>query len=904
MKTILRLLHPNMSFNHTTSASSSRTFFFLCLPLLFPSILASSYTPDELLSINCGNTGISSGNDRTWTGDVDTKFLSKQDGSVAATALTQSSSASQVPYTTARLSRSQFSYSFPVSPGQKFLRIFFYPASYPGFDRFDAFFTVKSGDFTLLKDYNASLTADANRKDTILMEYCINVGDGERLNLTFTPNSTKSDFYAFVNGIEIVSMPEDLYYTKPDDLGFKFIGSVGMFNISDNTALQLKFRLNVGGGLISAMQDTGMLRSWDGDDSFVIGSFFLPTDIQFERRPLVFSQVPNYTAPEQVYRTERDMGKNKTVNVNTNLTWVFPVDSGFTYMLRLHFCELNPDINISYNRQFNIYIADQLAEDGANVLNWGKGKGVPVYRDYAVVVSGYAKSASLSLKMHPTEKTLDFNEYSDAFLNGLEIFKISDSQNNLAGPNPGPLPPSPANPNDLHQKNTRKSSRKIVIGVIVGVAASVLVLISSIAFFLFNRGKKASKSGKSSIGTSKWAPFSFATTKSGNTPSNASSLPMELCRHFSIAEIRAATNNFDELFKVGVGGFGNVYKGYIDGGLTPVAIKRLKPGSQQGVHEFKTEIEMLSQLRHSHLVSLIGYCYESNEMILVYDFMARGTLRSHLYSTDNPALPWKRRLQICIGAARGLHYLHTGAKHMIIHRDVKTTNILIDDRWEAKVSDFGLSRIGPTGLKAHVSTVVKGSIGYLDPEYYKRQHLTEKSDVYSFGVVLFEVLCGRPPIIRIADKKQVLLSDWAMKCFQTGNLGHIVDPALKGTIAPECLRKFGEIGVSCLLDDATQRPTMNDVVWGLEFALQLQENVEKMRGREGEDDDEGGKKKTTSGEDSDSMFSGSNSVEVVSDFNKSSEVSMTSSTEDRCNKDTSRFLDSSVFSEILDPKAR
>ncbi|KAK4280301.1 hypothetical protein QN277_011940 [Acacia crassicarpa] len=899
MKTKLRLLHPNMS--ELSTSASLRTIFFLCFPLLFPFILASFYTPVDLLSINCGSSGHSSGNDRTWTGDVDSKFLHREGESIVATALTQSPSTQQVPYTTARLSRSQFSYSFPVSPGQKFLRLFFYPASYPGFDRFNAFFTVKSGGFTLLKDFNASVTADANSVDTIFREYCVSIGDGERLNLTFTPNSTDPHSYAFVNGIEIVSMPEDLYYTKHESLGFKLIGSAAMFSISDNVALQTEYRLNVGGKHISALEDTGMLRFWGVDGSFVVKTS-LPTDYEGWRRRLIFSEVPNYTAPEQVYRTERDMGMNKTLNMISNLTWEFPVNSGFTYMLRLHFCELNPDINISYNRMFDIYIADQLAEDDANVLHWAKEKAIPVYRDYAVIVSGDGKPASLSLKMHPA---LAWKvEYSDAFLNGLEIFKISDSQKNLAGPNPDPLPPSTPNHNDQTIYHARKTRKLILIGVIVGVAASMVVLVSCVAFFLINRGKKSNKSHKSSCGTSKWGPFSFTTIKSASTTTNGSSLPMELCRHFSIAEIRAATNNFDELFNVGVGGFGNVYKGYIDGGQTPVAIKRLKPGSQQGLHEFKTEIEMLSQLRHHHLVSLIGYCYESNEMVLVYDFMARGTLRNHLYNTDNPALPWKRRLQICIGAARGLHYLHTGAKQMVIHRDVKTTNILIDDKWEAKVSDFGLSRIGPNGLKAHVSTVVKGSIGYLDPEYYKRQHLTEKSDVYSFGVVLFEVLCSRPPIIRIADKRQVLLSDWARNCFHKGTLIEIVDPALKGTIATECLKKFGEIGVSCLLDDATQRPSMNDVVWGLEFALQLQESAEKMRGREEDDDDgEGGNKKKNCAEDSDSMFSSNNSVWVVSDFNKSSGVSVTSTTGDH-SKDSSRLLDNSVFSEILDPRAR
>jgi serine/threonine protein kinase len=220
-------------------------------------------------------------------------------------------------------------------------------------------------------------------------------------------------------------------------------------------------------------------------------------------------------------------------------------------------------------------------------------------------------------------------------------------------------------------------------------------------------------------------------------------------------------NDFDNVLIIGTGEFGNVYKGYIDDGTTPVAIKRLKSRSQQGAHEFHTEIAMLSQLRYRHLVSLIGYCNDDREMILVYDYMSHGNLRDHLYDIDNIILLYHGSNGSRFASVRpgGLQYLHTDVKHMIIHRDVKTTNILLDEKWVAKVSDFGLSKIGPNSMsKTHVSTVVKGSIGYMDPEYYWLQQLIENSDVYSFGVVLCEVLCARPPLFRTVEKNQVSLA--------------------------------------------------------------------------------------------------------------------------------------------------
>ncbi|KAK7374643.1 hypothetical protein VNO80_08080 [Phaseolus coccineus] len=858
------------------------TILFLLLLLLCHPYLSTAdviYRPVDHFTINCGSAINFTLDGRNWTGDSNTKFLSDRKDSVAAPAQIQSTI--QGPYTYARLSYSQFNYSFPVTTqGPFFLRLFFYSTSYQMFDRSKAYFSVKAGPYTLLQHFNASLYADTDDDpglhDTLFREYCIYLQRGESLNITFTPSTT--DSYAFINGIEIVSMPSYLYYSNPNytvlDDFIRLPQLVGQMNqvyiITNNVSLETKHRLNVGGAQISPSQDTGMLRAWDTDDKYLITDSGSSVDFM-QKTNLSFVKTPNYTAPDQVYRTVRNIG----LNPFKNLTWQFPVYSGFFYLLRLHFCQLNPEVQDPGNQIFYIFIQQQMAERGADILMWSDNqKGAPVVKDYVVYIPGNREKVYLSLEMHPHPKIL----IEDAQLNAIELFKINDTTGSLAEPNPDPLPKTLDK--QISEQKSSGTTRPLIAAV-AGALSGVVLLFLIVACFITKCKQnvvvyKNQKDGTSGEGGS-------------------SSLPTNLCRHFSIAEIRAATNNFDKLFVVGVGGFGDVYKGYIDNGSTPVAIKRLKPGSQQGLNEFMNEIEMLSKLRHVHLVSLVGYCYETNEMILVYDLMDRGSLRDHLYGTDNPPLSWNQRLQICIGAAKGLHYLHAGAKQMIIHRDVKSTNILLDEKWVAKVSDFGLSRIGPMGSSmTHVSTQVKGSIGYLDPEYYKRQRLTEKSDVYSYGVVLLEVLCGRQPLLRMVENPQVSLVDWAKHWYEKGSLGEIVDPALKGQIAPQCLRKFGEVALSCLLEDGTQRPSMNDVVGVLVFVLQLQlqdsANVNAVL-------ESGGDCEDSTTED---MFSSTHTSVHASDYSNSSGFNSTS----YGSKQSDRLISELVFSEIKDPKGR
>ncbi|OMP06670.1 hypothetical protein COLO4_07985 [Corchorus olitorius] len=231
---------------------------------------------------------------------------------------------------------------------------------------------------------------------------------------------------------------------------------------------------------------------------------------------------------------------------------------------------------------------------------------------------------------------------------------------------------------------------------------------------------------------------------------NESSLLEQLCRRFSLNEILAATFNFDSNLVIGRDGSGTVYKGFMDDGNLVVAVKRLSSfllSRKEVVEEFRNDVQLLCQLRHQHLVSLIGFCDEEDETILVYNYMTNGSLYDHLHGNNGyDPLSWKQRLEICIGAAWGLHYLHSGAKRAIIHRDIKTKNILLDDQLDSKLSDFGLSKIGPLSMsnapikiqlpRSHSSTITSfgGRVGYWDPELFLNATLvTDKSDVYSLA---------------------------------------------------------------------------------------------------------------------------------------------------------------------------
>ncbi|KAL8237302.1 hypothetical protein R6Q59_018383 [Mikania micrantha] len=865
---------------------------FLLLVSVIHVVLSANYDPTDKIFLNCGaNVETSDDDGRKWISDVGSNYTLSGRSSIASAAI-QKPSVPTIPYMTARLFESEFTYSFPVSSGRKFVRLYFYPAAYANLLAKDGVFSVNVGPYTLLKNFSAYETANNLNYDFFFKEYSVNMDSGT-LNVTFIPAPDHPNSYAFINGIEIVSHP-DIYSSK----GTSMLGTSTSFDIDNATALENVYRLNVGGQAISPNGDTGLFRQWDGDVAYIYGSAIGVSVATDPNLTISYpSGIPDYVAPVDVYKTARAMGPTPQINLGFNLSWYFDVDTGFSYLVRLHFCEIDPDITKINQRVFKIFINNQTAQADADVVAWALKSKVPIFKDYVVFLPVGSPRQNLWLALHPNTELKPY--HYDAILNGVEIFKVNVSDGNLAGSLPNPIPnQSVIDPSRVLAPKSGKSNNKggIIGGSIGGVLVGI-VLVGVLVYFLSCKGKRR-KNQNQSDRTSNWLPLSLygnshsSITTAKTYESYAPSIPTKsnLGRHFTFAEIQAATNNFDEARLLGVGGFGKVYKGEIDGGATKLAIKRGDALSDQGVNEFRTELEMLSKLRHRHLVSLIGYCEENTEMILVYDYMAHGTLREHLYKTQNQPLTWKQRLDICIGAARGLHYLHTGAKHTIIHRDVKTTNILLDEKFVAKVSDFGLSKTGPTMDHTHVSTIVKGSFGYLDPEYYRRQKLTEKSDVYSFGVVLFEILSGRPALNPTLAKEQVSLAEWALHCHKKGILDELLDPYLRGKVSPECFKKVAEIAVKCLADEGIHRPSMGDILWNLEFALQLQES---------------GSEEPVDMESDDLPLNGrSKDFDVNGTDSTSNWLSTSIRDRSLASEDSSGLTPSVVFSQIMNPNGR
>lgn len=304
-------------------------------------------------------------------------------------------------------------------------------------------------------------------------------------------------------------------------------------------------------------------------------------------------------------------------------------------------------------------------------------------------------------------------------------------------------------------------------------------------------------------------------------------------REFTFSELKTATKNFSRSFMVGEGGFGGVYKGVIrctedQHKKIDVAIKQLSRRGLQGHKEWVTEVNVLGVVEHQNLVKLLGYCAEDDERgiqrLLVYEYMPNKSVQDHLSSRFQTPLSWATRMKIAQDAARGLAYLHEGMEFQIIFRDFKSSNILLDEHWNAKLSDFGLARVGPSDGLSHVTTAVVGTIGYAAPEYIQTGRLTSKSDVWSYGVFLYELITGRRPLDRNRPRSEQKLLEWVRpQLSDAKKFRQILDPRLEGKYSLKSAKKLASVANRCLVRQSKSRPKMSEV---LDMISQIIESTE------------------------------------------------------------------------------
>ncbi|KAL0290405.1 UNVERIFIED_CONTAM: Cysteine-rich receptor-like protein kinase [Sesamum angustifolium] len=280
---------------------------------------------------------------------------------------------------------------------------------------------------------------------------------------------------------------------------------------------------------------------------------------------------------------------------------------------------------------------------------------------------------------------------------------------------------------------------------------------------------------------------------------------------YSYKDLKATTNNFSEENKLGEGGFGDVYKATLKNGNI-IAVKKLDISSGRAKADFETEVRLISNVHHRNLVRLLGYCSKGSELLLVYEYMANGSLDRFLYGDKRGVLTWKQRYNIIFGTARGLAYLHEQYHECIIHRDIKPSNILLDDDFQTKIADFGLARLLPEN-QSHVSTKFAGTLGYTAPEYAIGGHLSEKVDTYSFGVVILEIISGRRSSDMNADSDTGFLLEEAWKLYESGMHLKLADETLNSSeYTAEEVKKLVEIALTCTQSPAASRPTMSEVL--------------------------------------------------------------------------------------------
>ncbi|KDP35962.1 hypothetical protein JCGZ_09934 [Jatropha curcas] len=357
-----------------------------------------------------------------------------------------------------------------------------------------------------------------------------------------------------------------------------------------------------------------------------------------------------------------------------------------------------------------------------------------------------------------------------------------------------------------NDKSTNRSNKVtgLVIGLGVGVCVFVGVILSWLYFFLWKKSREE-KGNEVISNLSMDDDF-----EKGTGP-----------RKFSYNDLVRATNNFSEQEKLGEGGFGAVYRGFFKELDLFVAVKRISSGSKQGIREYASEVKVISQLRHRNLVQLIGWCHEKRELLLVYELMPNGSLDSHLFK-ENKLLTWEMRYNIVLGLASGLLYLQEECQQLVVHRDIKSSNIMLDSNFNAKLGDFGLARLVDHN-KGFQTTLLAGTLGYMAPEYVITGKASKESDVYSFGIVALEIACGKKPLNLKGNEDQISMVQWVWDLYRGGNVKLLegADPRLNGDFDEQQLECLMVVGIWCAHPDAKLRPSIRQAIQVLNFEASL-----------------------------------------------------------------------------------
>ncbi|XP_004293018.1 PREDICTED: L-type lectin-domain containing receptor kinase IX.1-like [Fragaria vesca subsp. vesca] len=346
----------------------------------------------------------------------------------------------------------------------------------------------------------------------------------------------------------------------------------------------------------------------------------------------------------------------------------------------------------------------------------------------------------------------------------------------------------------------------LVVGLVVG-GIVILAVVLGLVWFLFYRKRRETNGEITDDDSMVLQDLNPEDFEKGTGP-----------RKFSYNELALATNNFAQEEKLGEGGFGGVYKGFIKDMNAYVAVKKISRGSKQGLKEYAAEVSIISRLRHRNLVQLIGWCHDK-KLLLVYEFMPNGSLDAHLFKQKG-LLTWEVRYKIAHGLASGLLYLHQGWEQCVLHRDIKSSNVMLDANYNAKLGDFGLARLVDHG-KLSQTTVVAGTMGYMAAEYVTTGKASKETDVYSFGVVALEIACGRKPIDTRYEGKQMNMVEWVWELYGEGKIIEAADPKLCGEFDEKQMECLMIVGLWCAHPDHNSRPLIQQAIQVLDFEIPL-----------------------------------------------------------------------------------